>query len=76
MAEHAADTHALARAGLDVAVAARAQQNSGLAGLYHPHAVLLILLGRPLMLAAQNNWFFAVLLCHSSARNINERCRL
>ena len=54
MSKQATQAHRLMRAGFDIAVAAGAQKHGGLAGLYNPVAVLLVLLRRPLKLGDMN----------------------
>ena len=69
VAEHAADADALPRASFDIAVAARAQKHLRFLRLYNPLAVLLLLLRRALVLAAQNDGlFFIIVSCHMRVR--------
>lgn len=65
MSKQATQAHRLMRAGFDIAVAAGAQKHGGLAGLYNPVAVLLVLLRRPLKLGNMNAWFVDLrIICH------------
>ncbi len=65
MSKHAAQAHALVRAGFDIAVSTRAQKHGRFAGLYYPVAVLLVLLRRPFELGDMDRGFVDLrVVCH------------